>query len=214
MQTAQAWLGRVALIGAVLTGAGCATIAAAADDIGLGGPAGTIYGDRNAATLHGEVRSVDTRQSRLQLREDRGRNQTVRYDNRTRVVYGQRSYPVSALERGDRVRVRVVYDRNGRAYADRVDVFESSRNRGRASDDRGRPAAARVQRVDGTVSWVDSRSNAFALASRQGRPLAVHVPRDLNRNDRARFDRLRRGARISVDVRPIGRDQYELVRFR
>jgi hypothetical protein len=40
------------------------------------------------------------------------------------------------------------------------------------------------------------------------------VPRNLNRNDRARFDRLRRGARISADVRPIGRDQYELVRFR
>lgn len=230
IQTAQRWLGRAALIGAVAAGAGCATLAAAADDLMID-PVGSVYGDRRAATLHGEVRSVDTRQGRLQLREDRGRNQTVRYNNRTRVVYGQRSYPVSALERGDRVRVRVVYDRDGRAFAERVDVYERDRardrdrdrasdTRGRASENRGRgvgnrgAAAGRVSRVDGTVSWVDTRGYSFALAPRQGRPLAVQVPRDLSRNDRARFERLRRGSRVSVELRPIGRDQYLLVRFR
>jgi hypothetical protein len=43
----------------------------------------------------------------------------------------------------------------------------------------------------------------------------VYVPRDARRDDVRRFERLRRGERVRVEVRSRGRgDQAELVRFR
>ncbi len=193
-QTVGRWMGGVAVLVAGLTAFGCAALEAVEAPRGHG------------ATLHGEVRSVDTRSARLHLREDRGRNQTVRYDNRTRVVYRQQSYPVSALERGDRVAVRVVYDRSGQPWADRIDVRESVRDRGRT--------AGRTQRLDGTVSWVDTRRGSFSVSPQRGRSIVIHAPRNLSRSDEQRLNRLRRGDRVRVEVRALGRDQYELVRFR
>jgi hypothetical protein len=191
-------LGGATLLATVLLSiAGCASLAGAEERAGTRG---------RATIVNAEVRSVDTRSNRLNLREERGRNVVVRYDNRTRVVYRQRNYPVSALERGDRVSVRVVQDRSGRAWAERVDVRESVRDRGRS--------AARVQRVDGTVASVDTRRGSFVLSPGRGRSVVVYLPRELSRSDRNRFERLRRGDRIRVDVRALGREQYELVRFR
>ncbi|HEX6133877.1 MAG TPA: hypothetical protein VFZ24_07935, partial [Longimicrobiales bacterium] len=94
-----------------MAGAACAPLGGLGDVLG-----GT--GD----SLYGEIRSVDARRGRIQLREQYGRDYTVRYDDRTRVIYGQRQYPVSSLERGDQVQIRVEYDRNNTAWADRIEV--------------------------------------------------------------------------------------------
>jgi hypothetical protein len=40
------------------------------------------------------------------------------------------------------------------------------------------------------------------------------VPRGISSGDARRFDRLRRGDRVRVEVRHLGRDQAQLVRFR
>jgi hypothetical protein len=165
------------------------------------------YPDGRSSQIVGEVRSVDSRRGQLQVRDDRSRsNVTLRYDNRTRVTYGRQQYPASALERGDVVRVAVSYDRSGSAWADRVDVRSTARP--------GRTTAGRVQRVDGTVRAVDTRRGYFALDQNRAATIVVYMPQRASSSDARRFERLRRGDRIRVELRPIGNNQAELVRFR
>jgi hypothetical protein len=165
------------------------------------------YPDGRSSQIAGEVRSVDARRGQLQVRDDRSRrNVTLRYDNRTRVTYGRQQYPASALERGDVVRVAVSYDRSGSAWADRVEVRSAARP--------GRTTAGRVQRVDGAVRAVDTRRGYFALDQNRAGTIVVYMPQRASSNDARRFERLRRGDRVSVEVRPIGNNQAELVRFR
>ena len=190
----------IAALGLVVLGA-----AACAPMGGLGDVLGGVGG----RSLYGEVRSVD--RGRIQLREQYGRDYTVRYDNRTRVLYGRQQYPVSALERGDVVQVQVQYDRNNTAWAERIEVRESARDRDR--DRGGIWGSTRVQRIDGRVDRIDGRRGWFSIE--QGRSsLIVYLPRDARREDIRRFDRLRRGDRVRADIRIVGRDQAELVRFR
>ncbi|HEX6308515.1 MAG TPA: hypothetical protein VFZ69_10030 [Longimicrobiales bacterium] len=189
-----------------LAAAAALTMTAACAPLGnLGGAVGGT-GD----SLYGEIRSVDTRRGVIQVREQYGRDYTVRYDGRTRVVYGQRQYPVSALERGDQVQMRIEYDRNNTPWADRIEVRDS-RRRAERGDVR---TDTRVQRVDGRVYQVDTRRGYFTLDGSYGRSLVVYVPRNVRREDLRRFDRLRRGDRVRVEIRPRGRDQADLVRFR
>ncbi len=193
------WTPRAALFAAVLFAFGCSSAGRTMDDVFGGGP--------NTSTVYGQVVSVDTRSSRMQIREDRGRNFTVRFDNRTRVVGRQRSSSVASLRRGDYVTVRVVQDRYGQAWAERVEVRESVANRGRST--------GRTTQVDGSVAWVDARSGSFGISSgllRASR--TVYVPRNISRSERNRLERLRRGDRVRVEVREVGRNEYELVRFR
>lgn len=82
--------------------------------------------------LEGEIRSVDTRRGRFQVRDERGRGvRTVNVDRATRIVYRRQEFGLGALERGDLVRVYVEVDRRGDAWAERVDVFESVNERRR-----------------------------------------------------------------------------------
>lgn len=166
---------------------------------------GGVLEDGQGTTLDGEVRSLDTRRARLSVRDDySGRTETVRYDGRTSVVYRQRQYPVSALERGDRVRIRLAQGRNGEWYADRIEVRES------VSDGR----STRTQRLDGTVTQVDVRRGVFTLQQSRASTYVVYVPERVSREDERRFTRLRRGDRARADVRLLGRGQAELIRFR
>lgn len=179
---------------------------------GLGG-LGDVFGGQS---LYGEIRSVDTRRGRIQLREQYGRDQTVRYDNRTRVVYRNRQYPVSSLDRGDQVQVRVEYDRNNTAWADHIELRSSARagDRDRRDDRRGDVWSDRVQRVDGRVQSIDRRRGYFTM-TQNGSRATVYMPRNARREDIRRFERLRPGERVRADVRSVGsRNQAELVRFR
>jgi hypothetical protein len=191
-------LGTAVLAGVLLAGVPACASLGALEDIML---------PNGASQLTGEVRSVDTRRGRLQVRDQHnGRTHNLQYDGRTRVVYRQRQYPASSLERGDMVRVRVSYDRSGNGWADHVEVRESVADR--------RNANARVQRVDGIVRQVDTRRGVFTVEPNRARPVVVYVPRGISSNDARRFDRLRRGDRVRVDVRPVNNNAAELVRFR
>jgi hypothetical protein len=187
----------LALAGGLLLAPACAP---------LGAMDGVVLGGANSSFVEGEVRSVDTRRSRMEIRDHRNRGYTVHFDRRTQVVYRQRQYPMNALERGDVVRVRLVRDRNGALWADRVDVRQSVRERGMAY--------GRTERVNGTVGWVDHRRGSFTVQGGRNQVLLVHVPSRLSRDDARRFDRLRRGDRVRVEVRPVGRSTAEFVRFR
>ncbi|HEX7090956.1 MAG TPA: hypothetical protein VF192_12520 [Longimicrobiales bacterium] len=164
---------------------------------------------RPSSTLvYGEVRAIDARRNLIHVRERDGGTEIVRYDWRTEVRYGSRRYPISALDRGDLVRVRVRYDGRGRPWADRVDVV---REYGR---DRDRGYYGRVQRLDGRVGWVDTRRGYFTLERTRAPDVRVIVPRRLSRADQRRFARLRTGQRVRADVRLLSVNQAQLIRFR
>lgn len=190
-------------------------------------PGGGGYG----SDLRGEVRHVDTRNRRIEVRSRNGREVTAYYDGRTRVEYRGRGYGVSSLERGDEVSVRVRRDRGRYLYADHIYVTESARDRGGwGRDDRGRDGDRDRRRDDrdrrdrdawrdtgrlyGTVTGVDERRWRFEVRGDRGERVLVTVPGDVNRNTADRFRRLRRGDRVDLAVRPLSDDRAELRRFR
>jgi hypothetical protein len=158
------------------------------------------------AVVEGQIRSVDLRRSRVEIRDHRNRGQTLWIDRSTRVVYRQRDFPVSALERGDIVRVRVARDRDGSLWADRIDVRESVRDRSRAH--------VRTERLAGTVTRSDVRGGRFVIQPDRRGSVMVYVPSHVNGHAARRFQRLRRGDQVRVEVIPLARGSAELVRFR
>lgn len=171
---------------------------------------GGILGGR-PDEIDGEVRSLDTRRGQLQIREDYGRDISVRYDGRTRVVSGGRSYGVSSLRRGDQVRVHLDYDRNDQPWAERIELRRESRSGGVWQD---RDRRARVERWDGVVQQVDHRRGWFTLDRGRSGDVRVYLGRNPRREDVRDFERLRRGQRVRIEVYASSRGQAELVRFR
>ena len=100
-----------------------------------GGQYGSQYGSqRFIATVEG----VDARYGRVVLGVDDSRNRDPRYgrqrvevffDNRTRLYYQGRQYPVAGLERGDQVAVEAV-ESGGRLWATRIEVVRNVRDYG------------------------------------------------------------------------------------
>jgi hypothetical protein len=201
MRTFPGRLGVLAAVGGGLVVLASCSPLGLAEAVVLGAP-----GAGDHSVVDGQIRAVDVRRSRLEVRDHRDRGRTLRVDQATRVVYRNQRYPVSALERGDVVRIRVVRDRSGTLWADRIDVRESARERGGSH--------ARAERLTGTVGAVDGRRGYFTLSPARNQTLVVYVPARLSRDDERRFHRLRRGDRVRVDVVPLGRGTAELVRFR
>ncbi|HSH45903.1 MAG TPA: hypothetical protein VK966_08610 [Longimicrobiales bacterium] len=189
------WRNGAALLALVVVGAACAPLGGVGwDDILLGG------GNR----IDGEIRNVDMRRDRLTVRSYRGQR-SVRFDNRTVVTYRDRRYRVSALERGDQVRIQLTgNDRRQRAR--RIEVIRSARDSRRGSWNR-------TERVNGRVAGVDRRRGWFVVRERRG-SLRVYMPRRADRRDERVFQRLRRGDRVRADVELESRGEAVLVRFR
>jgi hypothetical protein len=176
-----------------------------------------------SAVMDGEVWSVDGRRGRVQVRSSRGRSNTLYVDRATRVTYRRRSYGVEALERGDIVRVWLDVDGRGEAWADRIEVLESVRERydrygyDRYDDDEDRADgryATPVGRIEGRVGEVDLRNGYFTVEQGFGRSVAVYVPGALDRNEFRRVQQLRRGDRVRAEVRPLSGNEAELLRMR
>lgn len=220
---------------ALLLLAALLVVAPACTTVGGAPSRGGVYGARGDVV--GEVRAVDARRGRIHVREAYGRARTVRYDRGTRVFDGRREYPVSWLRRGDGVRIRVVYDRRGAPWADRVYVrpggWERWGDHGRGGDDgrwedgrwgdRGGEDGRwddrwrdgmRVERLAGTVRSVELRRGYFTLEQGRSRLVVVRIPGRLDRDDARRVGRLRRGDYVHVEVRFGDRGAAELIRFR
>ena len=98
-------------------------------DIILGSPSSTQSSD-----VQGYVSAVDTYNSRIDLdvtyvnnlRQSGSSNQkgTIYYDSRTRVLYNNKEYRVTDLERGDQISVKG-YNDNGRYMAETIEVVRS-----------------------------------------------------------------------------------------
>ena len=188
------------LVFAILTAAGCAELG----QINIPGD----YGNASADVV-GEVRNVDTRTRQIEIRTDAGRTWNVQYDNQTRVVYRQRVYAVSNLEPGDYVALRTQQDRDGRLYTDLVTVRESVQDRGGSSRDR----AGRLDRLEGTVEYIDSRRGQFEVRDRGNRLIVVNLQYNAPRTVSDRFDRLREGDTVRIEGRFVNQDRFELENF-
>ena len=168
------------------------------------------YGSMGGEVV-GEVQYVDTRSQQMEIRADNGRINVVRYDNYTRVVYRQREYQVTNLERGDYVAVRMQQDRDGRLYTNLVTVRESAQDRGYARGQSGN--RSRLDYAEGRVEYVDSRRGRFELRDRRNRLIVVSIAFNAPRQITDRFNRLRSGDYVRIEGRAVSADRFELEYF-
>jgi|SRR6266849_9975754 len=121
---------KISLFGAALL------LLAACSNSGLGGILGSILGSTspsNPSTISGTVNNVDTNAQRIDMNvayvnnlRNSQSNQSIYYTSNTRVVYQNRDYRPSDLERGDEITVTGHND-NGRYVADTISVTRSIR---------------------------------------------------------------------------------------
>ncbi len=164
------------------------------------------YGNQ-ANEIVGEVMDVDSRSRQIEIRADSGRTSMVRYDNNTQVLYRQRTYPVANLERGDYVAARVEQDRDGRNTTNTITVRESVQDRG------GTVGAARLDRIEGRVEYVDSHRGTFELRDSRNRLIVVAVAFNAPKTITDRFNRLRNGDQVRVEGRSVNADRFDLENF-
>lgn len=112
----------LALGAALLVSSGCSNLGSLTNILG------SVLGGQGAQQqqIDAEIQQVDASGGRLYVRTQDGQQGTIRVDSRTQVVYNNRQYPVTALERGDVVRIRLQQTRNNELYATRIDVLRSA----------------------------------------------------------------------------------------
>jgi hypothetical protein len=191
--------------------------------VGLGQTIGGLGLPGRGSEVRGQVRYVDSRSRVIQLDSNRG-NLSLDYDGRTQVVFGNRRYSPSSLERGDYVSARILRDGRRRAYADRIVVERSVRDSrgvyrdGRRGDDRGRyddrNEVGRRQSFDGRIASIDYQRGYFQFEQSRGGRLTVAMPYNPRDADLRHFRRLGRGDRVRFDGTFLSRDRVELNRFR
>lgn len=189
----------------LLLPAACTNLGSYADILAS---AGGVYGGGLGGDRSGQINSVDTRRQEIQLSSNWGGSEWLRYDNRTQVTYGSRRSSVNDLRRGDHVRVSVDSDRRGVAYARRIQIQESGRLGGVGQ------GSQRVQRITGEVGRIDSQRGTFELYENRNSAILVMLPYQPSRAIRDRFQRLRRGNRVSIEGQILSGNRMELVRFR
>lgn len=158
-----------------------------------------------AQTVAGTVQGVDTRAQQIFVRTTDNQTVAVSYDDRTAVVYQNQNYPVTALESGDQISVRITSTTNGGYYTDRIDVSQSvSSNTGTGNES--------VQSLQGTVRQVDLTNGRFVLATNQG-DLTVTLPYNPRSQDVDRFRSLRSGDYVRLYGIYLTNSRVELRQF-
>ena len=162
-----------------------------------------------ANEIVGEVMNVDSRSRQIEIRTDAGRTSMVRYDNNTQVIYRQKTYPVTNLERGDYVAARIQQDREGRNSTNTITVRESAQDRGTTGGNR----QDRMDRIEGRVEYVDSRRGTFELRDSRNRLIVVSVDFNAPKAVTDRFNRLRNGDQVRIEGRSMNADRFDLENF-
>lgn len=113
----------LAIGAALLALSGCSNLGS------IGNILGSVLGQQGAQQqqIDAEIQQVDANGGRLYVRTQDGQTGAVRVDSRTQVVYNNQQYPVTALERGDLVRIQLQQTQNNELYATRIDVLRSAR---------------------------------------------------------------------------------------
>lgn len=72
--------------------------------------------------IYGVVQDIDERRREVRVRMDDGRSMTVRYDNSTRILNGDREIRIDGVRAGDQVSVRLDRDSRGDQYAQNIRI--------------------------------------------------------------------------------------------
>jgi len=196
MQASRRGAGRALLLALVLAATGCAATEALA-----GGTNGEVSG---------EVRRVNERSRTIEVASWYGGSRAVRYDARTRAIENGRDLPVRALERGDRVNMRVYRGRDGALYADRIYLERSARGWPRGETRRG---SASVYTYEGRVAKIDYRKGSFELHPARGQKVKVSLPNRPAAGLERSFQQLRKGSYARVQGERLQGNQVRAVRI-
>jgi hypothetical protein len=158
-----------------------------------------------AQTVSGTIQGVDTRAQQIFIRTSDNQSVAIAYDDRTSVVYQQQTYPVTALEAGDQVNLRLTETTNGGYYTDRIDVTASVSSGGNNNND--------VQSLQGTVRQIDTSSGAFTLATSNQGVITITLPYNPRSQDVDRFRSLRSGDYVRLYGTYLTNSRVELRQF-
>ncbi len=158
-----------------------------------------------AQTVSGTIQGVDTRAQQIFIRTSDNQSVAIAYDDRTSVVYQQQTYPVTALEAGDQVNLRLTETTNGGYYTDRIDVTASVSSGGNNNND--------VQSLQGTVRQIDMSSGAFTLATSNQGVITITLPYNPRSQDVDRFRSLRSGDYVRLYGTYLTNSRVELRQF-
>ena len=180
---------------------------------GLGEILGSVLGGTQPASnsvgqLVVEVQEIDQQNQQIEVLTEDGQRGPIEYDQNTTVVYQEQEYPVTALERGDGVEMRIQQLAEGRYYTDYVLVRESVQERGGTTG-----GSASLVQASGTVAQIDYNRGWFDLQTSSG-TITVTLPYNPPSTTVSAFERIGRGDRVSVEGYRIAADRIELVRFR
>lgn len=176
----------------------------------LGGGAQGQGAQGQGAQLAGTVAGVDTRGQQIGIQQGNGQTVAVGYDNNTRVVFQNQNYPVTALERGDQVVVRVLDRGNGAYYTDSVSVTQSVSATGGTASGGG---TASVQSIQGVVRQIDRTNGLFSLEVGGGGTVVVAIPYGAQSADVNRFRSLRPGESVRLAGVFLNNSRVELRQF-
>ena len=193
-------------------GAAAATalfVLAACSNTGLGNVLGSVLGGagQGANQVSGYVQGVNTRSQVIALQSSDGQSVNILYDNQTKVVYNNQSYPVTSLDRGDQVTARIQSTNNG-YYTDLVQVDQPVQGSNGTST-----ATGAVQTLQGTVRGVDTQNGLFLVDLGAGTRVTVSMPYSPTRADVNRFQNLRQGDYVRFAGVYLNTSRVELRQF-
>jgi hypothetical protein len=185
----------------LLSSGGCASLNLDTLADVIGGPGG-VRGNQ----VRGEIERIDQRRREMDIRSETNSETRVHFDTNTEFLYRNRDYPVTSLQGGDRVMVRVERRNQGQLYAQQVVVEE-------LSDTPNGPGQGRVEQFEGRVGSVDSDRGRFTLqASRT--TYTVTLAYNASRATVDRLNRLRTGESVRIEGELLNNGRVELHRFR
>lgn len=188
-----------------MTASTTACAGSALGDILTGGAGGQPQG----GTLTVEVQEVRTQQQQIIARTQDGKEGAILFDQNTQVIYNDQQYPVTALERGDVVDMRVQEIQQG-LYTDLIQVRTTVQERQGGTTGTGDP---NVYPMEGTIGQINLSSWMFTLDMTQGGTVEVHLPSNAPASTRDQLRQYRAGDYVRVEIRPIDQQRAELVRF-
>jgi len=180
-------------------------LGACSQTAGLGNVLGSVLGQQQQGNqVSGRIAGVDTRSQQIGLQQSNGQTVAIMYDNQTQVVYQNKSYPITSLERGDQVTARVQNANNG-YYTDLVQVDQPVQGSTSSSNEN-------VQAIQGVVRQVDVQNGLFTMDVNQTR-LTVAMPYSPSRTDLNRFQNLRSGDTVRIAGVFLNNSRVELRQF-
>jgi hypothetical protein len=144
----------------------------------------------------GTVEEADHNRHEIYLRTEGGQSQVLTYTDRTRVIINGEETPVSRLNRGDVIEVRMHGTADGRTLADSIRVRESG--------------SAGNRTIEGTVERVLSDRGVLELRTASGSLTTVYLPQGSSEQTVEEFSRLRPGDFVRFQGVFLGEHQFEL----